>query len=167
MHPAQLAEPELLKDCQTKTGRRGGPGGQHRNKVETAVVITHLPSGIAAEANERRSQAENLKVAIRRLRLKLACEVRDSEIVAEKLPTALWKQRLKAGRLKINPQHDDYPSLVAEALDAIAMLGGDVRAAAELLRTSQSQICKLLREHHPALSAMNKIREANLRAPLR
>ncbi|MFN5707736.1 MAG: peptide chain release factor family protein, partial [Planctomycetota bacterium] len=61
-HPASLPEEKLLADCDVVRTRRGGPGGQHRNKVETAVVITHRPSGVSAEANERRSQAENRKV---------------------------------------------------------------------------------------------------------
>ena len=56
--------------------RRSGPGGQHRNKVSTAVVITHRPTGVRAEANERRSQAENHREAVRRLRVRLAVEVR-------------------------------------------------------------------------------------------
>ena len=157
-HPARIAESDLLRDCQTKTGRRGGPGGQHRNKVETAVVVTHVPTGIAAEANERRSQAENLKVAVWRIRMKLACEIRTEGVVGDVQPSDLWQERLSGRKLKINSQHSDYPSLVAEALDAIAICAGDVRAAAEQLGTSQSQLCKLLREHYPALSAMNKIR---------
>jgi hypothetical protein len=45
--------------------------------VETAVVITHRPTGISAQASERRSQAENLAVAWKRLRVELALGVRE------------------------------------------------------------------------------------------
>ena len=55
MHPARLPIDELLADCEERRLRRGGPGGQHRNKVETAVELTHRPTSVAAEANERRS----------------------------------------------------------------------------------------------------------------
>ncbi|MCY2992774.1 MAG: peptide chain release factor-like protein [Planctomycetota bacterium] len=53
IHPAALAIDQLLRECQIVRTRRSGPGGQHRNKVETAVVITHLPSGVKGEASER------------------------------------------------------------------------------------------------------------------
>jgi protein subunit release factor B len=47
--------------------RRSGPGGQHRNKRSTGVRIVHLPTGLIVMATERRSQAQNLEVAIERL----------------------------------------------------------------------------------------------------
>jgi protein subunit release factor B len=47
--------------------RRSGPGGQHRNKRSTGVRIVHLPTGIIVMATERRSQAQNLEMAIERL----------------------------------------------------------------------------------------------------
>ena len=76
MHPAALTDDALLAECDLGRGRASGPGGQHRNKVETAVTLTHRPTGVIAQASERRSQVENKRVALRRLRLKLATEIR-------------------------------------------------------------------------------------------
>ena len=75
-HPAGLDDERLLGACEQKFLRRSGPGGQNRNKVETAVILRHGPSGLVAEANERRSQSENRREALRRLRFLLAIEVR-------------------------------------------------------------------------------------------
>ena len=49
-HPACLTEAALLKQCVLRFGRTAGPGGQHRNKVETAVCITHTASGLEGHA---------------------------------------------------------------------------------------------------------------------
>lgn len=51
--------------------RRGGRGGQHRNKVESAVRIVHIPSGLSAVAAEHRVQGRNLALAYKRLQRKL------------------------------------------------------------------------------------------------
>ena len=58
-HPASLPYDELIRECEVRRQRRSGPGGQHRNKVETGIFIEHKPSGIRAEATEQRSQAKN------------------------------------------------------------------------------------------------------------
>ena len=50
-----------------ETMRASGPGGQHVNKVESAVRVTHLPSGISAVAQEERSQMLNRKLAMARI----------------------------------------------------------------------------------------------------
>lgn len=63
---------ELLVDCDVEPFKGGGPGGQHRNKTESGIRLLHRPSGIAVQASERRSQAQNLGVALERLRDQLA-----------------------------------------------------------------------------------------------
>ena len=61
----------LLKEVQFHPFRGGGPGGQHRNKVESAVRLVHLPSGIMVVASEHRLQGRNRDLALQRLRRKL------------------------------------------------------------------------------------------------
>ncbi len=64
--------PEILKhQVILETYRSRGPGGQRKNKVETAVRLKHLPSGITVIATEHRSQVENRKLAFERLRERL------------------------------------------------------------------------------------------------
>jgi len=64
--------------------RASGPGGQHRNKSETGVRITHLPSGIVVTATESRSRHLNLRQALTRLEAKLAARNR---VVIPRVPT--------------------------------------------------------------------------------
>ena len=72
LHHKFEIDPEILKkQVVIETYRSRGPGGQRKNKTETAVRLTHLPSGIAIVATEHRSQAENRKLALERLRERL------------------------------------------------------------------------------------------------
>ena len=58
---------KLLADCDVETYRASGPGGQHRNKTESAVRMTHQPSGVVRVATEHRSQLRNRVLALERI----------------------------------------------------------------------------------------------------
>ncbi|WP_152053308.1 peptide chain release factor family protein [Tautonia marina] len=165
-HPSAEPLDRLLADCEVKFARRSGPGGQNRNKVETAAILTHRPTGLSAEANERRSQGENRAVALMRLRVLLALEVR-RPVDSEAGPSALWRSRLKGGRIEVSPSHDDFPALLAEAIDAISASDADVKAAAEALGCSASQLVKLLKLEPRAMKRVNYQRVAVGLRPLK
>jgi len=63
---------KLLEACEVTTFRASGPGGQHRNRRESAVRLRHIPTGIVVIATERRSQHQNRAVALERLARRLA-----------------------------------------------------------------------------------------------
>lgn len=62
-------KPEELR---FETLRVGGPGGQHQNKTESAVRVTHVPTDLAVVARDERSQHRNKQLAVQRLKEKLA-----------------------------------------------------------------------------------------------
>ncbi len=66
-----LDDEALLAQCEVQVHRAGGPGGQHRNKVETAIRLVHRPTGLTAEGKDQRSRTQNLSAALGRLRARL------------------------------------------------------------------------------------------------
>ncbi|MCE9589806.1 MAG: peptide chain release factor-like protein [Planctomycetes bacterium] len=159
MHPASLPTDALMKQCAVERTKRSGPGGQNRNKVETAVVLHHTRTGVTGQASERRSQAENLREALFRLRINLALEVREPRRPTDP-PSALWRSRAVGGRIACNPRHDDFPSLLAEALDTLAIHADDPAAASQSLGVSPTQFVKFIGREPRALASLNARRAA-------
>ncbi len=154
MHPVKLTVDALLQQCDIRRSRHSGPGGQHRNKVETAIEITHRPTGIISFAAERRSQEQNRQVAISRLRLLLAVRVR-SVGHTEVNPSALWQSRCRNQKISCSERHDDFPVMLAEALDAIDANEFDVKRAAAALGCSTSQLARFVAAIPEALEIIN------------
>ncbi|KAL6512884.1 hypothetical protein OROHE_019674 [Orobanche hederae] len=67
-----MTDDKLMSQCEMDTFKVSGPGGQHRNKRESAVRLKHLQTGITAQASEDRSQHKNRAAALSRLRKLLA-----------------------------------------------------------------------------------------------
>ena len=156
-HPAQIDDNDLLSQCDVRRQRRSGPGGQHRNKVETGVFLEHRPTGVRAEATEKRSQPKNQETALRRLRLNLAIQVRTD---ASDDPSALWLSRIQGSKIVVSEQHADFATLLSESLDTIAARTWDVKSAAEHLRCTSSQLIKFLKKEPRAFALINQERTA-------
>lgn len=165
-HPACDAIDKLLASCDIVRTRGGGPGGQHRNRVDTRVVITHRPTGVTAEAGERRSQMANRKTAIFRLRLRIALSHREP-VPIEREPSPLWRSRCRKGRVVLSPKHDDFPAVLAEVLDVLETHSYDVKVTASHFDCSATQLVRLLRDSPVAFARLNQQRGKAGKRPYR
>ncbi len=161
-----LTDDEFLKDCRFDISRGSGPGGQKRNKTSNAVRLTHLPTGIAATATESRSQHENRERAVRRLRLKLACEVREPIDRATFQPPDYFLSVRRDKHIEISHRHPLYAAVAGLVLDLLEATDGNPAAVAVNLGVSTTSIVKLL-EAEPALwTAANATRQEMGLGPL-
>ena len=83
----------LERDCDLEFFVAGGPGGQHRNKVETGVRLTHRPTGLVVTATERRSQSANREAAYERMAEKLEILQRPRKPRKATKPSAASKRK--------------------------------------------------------------------------
>ncbi len=153
-----MEESRLLAECSVHTARRGGPGGQHRNKVSSAVVVCHEPSGVIGQASERRDQGQNRRVAILRLRINLALAVRhDGRLATGELSTPLpsWKKHIAHRRVIINRSNADFAALLAQLLDWLTSTEWQLEPIAEHLEVTPSQIVKFLKLEPAAWRLLN------------
>lgn len=90
----------LERDCDLEFFVAGGPGGQHRNKVETGVRLTHRPTGLVVTATERRSQSANRDAAYERMAERLEKMQRPRKPRKATKPTAASKRKRVEGKRK-------------------------------------------------------------------
>jgi protein subunit release factor B len=150
--PYALPDAALLAACRVETFRAGGPGGQHLNRTESAVRLTHDASGTVVQVQDHRERLRNQDEALRHLRLRLALSVRGQSQRA-------WLDRHRQGRqLKLGAQAQEYHLVVAVVFDALDAHQGSLAAAAGDLGVSSSQLARLLTADKEVHSAANALR---------
>ena len=167
----RLGDDDLLRQCRVDFRRDSGPGGQKRNKVESACRITHEPTGVVANAADERSQHRNKAIAVKRLRRAIAHDVRrttpDVAEPAESLDPHLagilpWT---KGERVGAKSEHRARAEQLL--LDVVFAAEGSLSIAAAHLGGTTGQLSKLLVKDDDLFTAANKIRQRCSLAPLK
>lgn len=127
-----LSDEDLLAECRVDTMRGSGRGGQKRNVTDSAVRLTHLSTGLPAASDVTRSQAQNRRSALRRLRRVIALECRQP-------PPAVWPYPVPPGK---RDRH--YAKWMACTLDLLDAVGYRARDAAEFMGTSTGRLVRVL-----------------------
>ena len=169
-----LSDEELLAQCAFERFRVSGPGGQHRNKTDSAVRLTHEPSGVVGYASERRSQHQSRATALARLRRGIALEVR-TELALDRYHPPLELQRILPRTVaaevprneRVGARHREFWTGVAPLLDLFAAVDASVADCAALLGCSSNQLTKLLASESHLWATANELREQRGLNPLR
>ncbi|MBW2733368.1 MAG: peptide chain release factor-like protein [Deltaproteobacteria bacterium] len=152
-----LDDRELLVQCEVDTFRGTGPGGQKRNKTESAVRLRHVPSGVVARSDESRSQHKNKQHALSQLRRAIALELR-GEIDLESYAPPPDLIDLLAGRF--GRRNARYPSAMAALLDLLLATAGRLSDAAKAAGSSTSKISRAATSDPTLLQKINADRAA-------
>lgn len=157
----ELDDRELLAQCAVDVYRASGPGGQKRNKIESAVRLRHQPTGISALAEESRSQHENKARALKRLRQNIALHVRRTIDVENYRPSELLAGCLtRAGRLHLGRRDQRFWPAVREILDVLQACGVRLSTAAERIGVSTGNLSAFLREEPAVWRRVSEMRTA-------
>ena len=117
-------------DLRVDTYRASGAGGQHVNKTDSAVRVTHVPTGLVAQSQNERSQAQNKATAMQILRARLLAEEerrRADELAAERgeQKAAEWGSQIRSYTLHPSTRVKDHRT-GHEVGDAQRVLDGDL-----------------------------------------
>ena len=179
MSPSQdylaLTDAALLDQCEVDVYKSSGPGGQHRNKTSTAVRLRHQPTGLSAHGDESRSQYQNKRAALRRLRMNIACRLRrpidpaKCEIpafVAECLFTPRGVAPGVGKRLAIGSRDRRFWRIAGFLLDVLDAFEGRLADAAGCIGITTSNFTGLLKSERHLLESAQRIRKNRGRPPI-
>ena len=164
-----LEDAELLAQCEVDVYRASGPGGQHRNKVSSAVRLRHGPTGLEASGEESRSQHENKRRAVHRLRMKIATALRTPAPPDARVPPILRECVVGRGvgrRLEVGRRDRRYWPVVAFLLDLLDGAEGRVGDAARAVGATTGSVVAVLKADRHALAAAQQIRRRHNKTPL-
>jgi hypothetical protein len=160
----------LIAQCDVDRYRASGPGGQHRNKTESAVRLRHRLSGATAIGEDSRSQAENKLHAVRRLRAAIALDVREPVALDGYAASPRLAALVAGGTAPLGARTrltGDYWAAIAELLDLLAAGGVEIGATAQRLGITTGALSKLLLHDDHVARAVNDLRRARGMRPLR
>jgi len=136
---------KLFTYCVMENFQASGPGGQKRNRKFSAVRITHKSTNLSVISTETRSRSNNLRIALKKLRIKLAIEIRGPNI--------------SLNRLKIALSNPMYPLWVALLFDTLWKYKFRISETAESLNTSTGKLIKLIARDSNIWKTINYNRE--------
>jgi hypothetical protein len=162
-----LSDEELLRQCDVETKRGSGRGGQKRAKTETSVRLRHRPTGLAGQSDDTRSQHQNKRSALRRLRQQIALNVRRPVKLEGYSPPEELQQLLSPGGEVIGKKHPSYLPAIAALLDLFVALECSVRDTARQLGMGTGALSRLLLSDDKLAVRVNNLRAARAMRPLR
>jgi hypothetical protein len=190
-----LDDTVLLRQCEVHTYKSSGPGGQHRNKVSSAVRLVHEPTRIAAHGDDSRSQHENKRLALKRLRMNIAMHLRGPVDAAAGPPAFVRecmfhprgkklniapaspapplqseirnpKSEISPMRLEIGTKDFRFWRIAAWLLDVLDSRAGRVAEAAAVAGITTGNFSDLLTSDRHLLAAAQEIRKRHNLKPL-
>ncbi|MFA6135042.1 MAG: peptide chain release factor-like protein [Phycisphaerae bacterium] len=170
-----LEDKALLAQCDLHVYKSSGPGGQHRNKVSSAVRLRHIPTQITAHGDDSRSQSENKQMALRRLRMNIACTLRRPidpgasdlpPVVAECTFVARGGDSKGKRRLEVGRKDHRFWVVAAFLLDVLDHFAGQLSAAAAHLGISTGNFVGILQDNRHLLAAAQQIRKQHGQKPI-
>lgn len=160
----------LIAQCEVDRYRASGPGGQHRNKTESAIRLRHKLSGMAAIGEDSRSQAENKVHAVRRLRSAIALALREPVRLDGYAPSPRLAALIAGGTAPLGARTrltGDYWAAIAELLDVLVAGDLEIGATAQRLGVTTGALSKLLLHDDQVARTVNDLRRARGMRPLR
>ena len=160
----------LIAQSEVDRYRASGPGGQHRNKTESAVRLRHRLTGVSAIGEDSRSQVENKMHAVRRLRSAIAIQVREPVTLEGFVPSARLAAFVAKGTAPLGAKTrvtGEYWAAMAELLDLLVAGDVEIATTAQRLGISTGALSKLLLHDELVGRTVNDLRRAKNLRPLR
>lgn len=165
-----ISDDALIAQCEVDRYRASGPGGQHRNKTESAVRLRHKLLGVSAIGEDSRSQAENKMHAVRRLRSAIALEVREPVRLDGWAPSPRLAALVAGGTAPLGQKTrltGEFWAAIGELLDVLVAGDLEIGTTAQRLGISTGAMSKLLLHDDQVARTVNDLRRARGMRPLR
>ncbi len=165
---------QLLAGCDVHIYKASGPGGQHRNKVSSAVRLRHKETEISAVANDSRSQQDNRRLALTRLRMNLALQIRLPVSAADALPVVVAECLHKPKRptsdaglhLQVGKRDARFWAVAAYLLDSLAAAEARLAPVAAQLGVSTGNLTSIIKSDRHLFAAAQALRREYNQRPI-